>query len=49
MKTNKLFKTALLLLLAVAGTNTAWADGTINIPQNLGNYILIGNGSNEPE
>ena len=26
MKTNKLFKTALLLLLAVAGTNTAWAD-----------------------
>jgi len=38
MKFNILFKTALLLLLAVAGTNTAWADA-VDIPQDLGNYI----------
>lgn len=46
MKTNKLFKTALLLLLAVAGTNTAWAapGDPVNIP-NTGyldwNYATI--------
>lgn len=49
MKQNNLFKTALLLLLAVAGTTTAWADGTISIPQNLGSYILIGNASTNPK
>ena len=40
MKTNKLFKTALLLLLAAGGTNAAWADKVaVAIPQDLGNYI----------
>ena len=47
MKTNKLFKTALLLLLAAAGTTTAWADGTISIPHNLGNFISLGTSSGQ--
>ena len=38
MKTNTFFKTFLLLLLAAAGTTTAWADA-VAIPQDLGNYI----------
>ena len=38
MKTNNYFRKTLLLLLAVAGTNTAWA-AAVSIPQDLGNYI----------
>ncbi len=46
MKTNYLFKTALLLLVAmVAGVSTAWADNNpITIPsESLTSYITIGN------
>lgn len=49
MRTNYRFKTALLLLMAVGGASSAWADGTISIPQELGSYILIGNGSTNPK
>ena len=46
MRTNYRFKTALLLLMAVGGASSAWAeDGTVNIPQDLGTYIVIGNTS----
>lgn len=40
MRTNYRFKTALLLLMAVGGASSAWADKTpVAIPQDLGNYI----------
>lgn len=42
MRTNYRFKTALLLLMAVGGASSAWAEGTISFPQNLGSYIVIG-------
>ena len=38
MRTNYRFKTALLLLMAVGGASSAWAD-EVNIPQDLGSYI----------
>ena len=32
-------------MLMLGGAGSAWADGSISIPQELGSYILIGNGS----
>ena len=49
MKTNKLFKTTLLLVALFCGASASWADGTISIPQDLGSYILIGNASASPK
>lgn len=46
MKTNYLFKKTILLLMAVGGVSSVWAaDGIVNIPQELGTYIVIGNAS----
>ena len=42
MRQNKLFKTTLLLLALAGGVSSAWADGTISIPQDLGSYIVLG-------
>lgn len=44
MKTNKLFKTALLLVALFGGASASWADPavTFSIPQAIGEYILIG-------
>ena len=44
MKQTNFFKKTLLLLALLAGVSTAWADPktTFSIPQDLGNYILVG-------
>lgn len=48
MKQNNFFlKTALLLLAMVGGVSMAWADGTISIPHNLGNFISLGTSSGQ--
>ena len=42
MKQNNFLNTAFLLLALLGGASSAWADGTISIPQDLGSYIPIG-------
>lgn len=43
MKHNYFFrKTLLAVALLLGGASFSWADGTINIPQNVGSYIPIG-------
>ena len=44
MKTNNYFRKTLLLVALLAGVSTAWADPatTFSIPQDLGDYIVLG-------
>lgn len=46
MKHNYFFrKTLLAVALLLGGASFSWADGTINIPQNVGSYITLGTSS----
>ena len=48
MKTKHLLqKTFLLSVALLGGVSSAWADGTISIPHNLGNFISLGTSSGQ--
>ena len=44
---NNFLKTVLLAVALLAGSSTTWADGTISIPHNLGNFISLGTSSGQ--
>lgn len=45
MKQTNFLKKTLLLVAMMAGVSTAWADGTISIPHDLGSFISLGTSS----